>query len=334
MVIDSVQPLTRSQINLACQAVWGSSCTPISAAKLSGGTQNETWLLEFADRSRVVLKVAPPSDALAGWDDRNLLRREATVYPSFLPVSDRMPRLLAVDFSHRLIPRDYSFQTFLTGRRWADVDETLPLPDRLALWQELGQITRQIHSVTGSAFGYPPPAQSFPCWSDTVLDRFDHLLEDFTHLGLETISLTALRRTAEENRSRLDELVTPCLLHGDLWTFNILIDDGQKPPAICGILDAEHAWWGDPRVDWGMFLLSLRRAMPEWREPITAFEMGYGEMLFPEKDLFYTHLYQGMHIALAAAQAARQQDQATVQKGLRDLPSIVQKLLPLSAHPR
>ncbi|MEM5774381.1 MAG: aminoglycoside phosphotransferase family protein [Anaerolineaceae bacterium] len=318
--------LTRAQIDLACQAQPALSGLPVSAVELTGGTQNETWLLEFATGSRAVLRAAPLPDAPTGWDDRLLLRREVSIYPDFQPLHSLMPRLLAVDFSHEILPRDYLLQTCLPGRRWADLDETLDPAGRLALWEQLGQITRRMHAITGPAFGYPPPAQSFARWSETVLDRFDHLLADFARFGLKTASLAAFRRAAAENNIHLDELAAPCLLHGDLWPFNVLIDGESNPPLICGILDAEHAWWGDPLADWGMFLLSLRADQPDWRAPIEAFQRGYGAALFRKEVLFRVRLYQGMHIALAMAQAARCADTATLHKGENDLRAIAQHL--------
>jgi len=46
----------------------------------------------------------------------------------------------------------------------------------------------------------------------------------------------------------------PNLLHGDLWTFNLLVAHSNDRPAITGVLDTDRAWWGDPMADWIMFL--------------------------------------------------------------------------------
>jgi len=60
------------------------------------------------------------------------------------------------------------------------------------------------------------------------------------------------------NTSLLDEIQTPHLLHGDLWTFNLLVERGVHAPVITGVLDFDRAWWGDPSADWIMFLLAIR----------------------------------------------------------------------------
>ena len=55
---------------------------------------------------------------------------------------------------------------------------------------------------------------------------------------------------------QLDEIEVPCLLHGDLWLFNLLIARQPREPSIVGVLDADRAWWGDPMADWTMFILA------------------------------------------------------------------------------
>jgi fructosamine-3-kinase len=58
-----------------------------------------------------------------------------------------------------------------------------------------------------------------------------------------------IRRRAARHEGALDEVITPVLVHFDLWDGNILVDLDGEAPRIGGLIDAERAFWGDPLAD-------------------------------------------------------------------------------------
>ncbi|MGI6874834.1 phosphotransferase family protein [Amycolatopsis sp. 3B14] len=89
----------------------------------------------------------------------------------------------------------------------------------------------------------------------------------------EVHRLTPSRRTSGRRRDRrvvLDEITEPRLLHGDLWTANVLLSPGAPEPLIGGVLDHDRASWGDPAADWSLYAASRPDPVRD------AFWAGYG----------------------------------------------------------
>ena len=72
------------------------------------------------------------------------------------------------------------------------------------------------------------------------------------------------------HRSALDQLKVPCLLHGDLWLLNTLIDPAAEVPTITAVLDYDGACWGDPLAD-----SPVHSALQRAGTPADAFWEGY-----------------------------------------------------------
>jgi len=251
------------------------------------------------------------------------MRREHAMQPYFAPVAALMPKTLMVDFTHQLIDRDYMFQTFLEGARWDDAREELTPDENNILWEQFGNITRQIHDVRGESFGLPRPGFQFERWSQTVIDRLERTLQAAIGLHLDTTDLAQILELVRTHPQQLDEIQTPRLLHGDLWLFNLLIGHGEDGPAIVGVLDADRAWRGDPMADWTMFILA--HADPE--EGHAHFWRAYGLPEDTQGARFRKTAYDGMHAATALVWSVRNQDDGTVKRAYGTLHEVA-ALLP------
>jgi aminoglycoside phosphotransferase (APT) family kinase protein len=236
-----------------------------------------------------------------------------------------MPKTLLVDFTHQLINRDYMFQSFIEGERWDDVWDELSPEENDSLWNQFGEIMREIHHVQGERFGLPRPGFQFESWSETVIDRMERTLQAATDLRLETADMARIVDLIRLHPGPLDEVRVPRLLHGDLWLFNLLIRRGAGEAAIVGVLDADRAWWGDPVADWTMFIL----AHTEKEEGHARFWQAYGK---PEEDpgaRLRKTVYDGMHAATALVWSVRHSDEGTVKrayKTLRDVAGLLASL--------
>ena len=322
--------LTHDQINAICQQGFGSGVKLKTVQQLEGGTYNETYLIELDGKPKLVLRVAPPATADVYWDDVALMRREYHVLPFFASIADLMPRVMMTDFTHQIIDRDYMFQTFIEGERWSDIESALSPEENNRLWHQCGQIVRRIHGTTGESFGYLYPGSQFTSWSEMILDRFARISESMMIHQLEIPAFKIISDIAHAKDSLLDEIQTPALLHGDLWTFNLLIGRDTGEPTITGVLDVERAWWGDPLADWIMFLLAIRSNETEWQGQLAAFNDGYGKFVSNGATQFRQELYKAMHIGASVIWATRNGDTESILRARRELGEIGQALPSLS----
>jgi aminoglycoside phosphotransferase (APT) family kinase protein len=318
--------LTTDQIEMMCRRGFGNSFQIESIQELLQGTFNTTYLITFADQRKSILRVSPPQTADTPWHEALLMRREHAVQPFFAPVATLMPKTLLVDFTHQLIDRDYMFQTFVEGERWDNLMEELTPTQNGILWEQFGNILKLVHNVHGETFGLPLPGFQFDSWSQTVIDRLERTLQSAKHDQLEIPHLSSILEIVRTHSKKLDEIQIPCLLHGDLWSFNLLITHGENDPAIVGILDADRAWWGDPMADWTMFIL----AHAEKEEGHSRFWQAYGRPADTPNARFRMSVYDAMHAGTAFLWAVAHQDQETVERAegtLREVAEILSSMV-------
>ena len=318
--------LTLDQITAMCQRGFGNKAKLKSLQELGGGTFNETYLVELTGGTRAILRAAPSPTTETYWDDVALIRREHHILPFFASIATLMPKIIMTDFTHQVVERDYVFQAAIDGKRWSDIEDELTPDENAGLWHQCGEIVRRIHATTGEWFGYPYPGVRFTKWGDMVLDRFARIFESMSAYQCDVTAFKTVSDIACAHVSLFDEIQPSHLLHGDLWTFNLLVTHGNGQPTITGVLDTERAWWGDPMADWIMFLLAIRGGEPEWQPWLSAFYDGYGT---PESDgaaRFRQEIYKAMHIGTCAVGSARNGNQGDVARARRDLSEIAQVL--------
>jgi aminoglycoside phosphotransferase (APT) family kinase protein len=296
----SQQPVSLEQICAMCERAFGQGKEIEAVQELGGGEYNNTYLITFVDAMKVILRVAPAPDGLLPGRGIGLMRNEHYFQPFFAPLAALMPKTLLADFTHQLIDRDYMFQTFMEGERWVDIGEQLSPAENTVLWQQLGQITKSIHSIEGEIFGSPILGSVSPRWSELVLDELDSIIEPLEEAQIDASDIKTVRELAEQHSELLDEIQQPRLLHGDLWTFNVLIKRDQGNPRISAILDADGCSWGDPMSDWTMFLLHVKTTEGKNRNEIAgapAFWQAYGQPERTRGALFREQIYRARPFA-------------------------------------
>lgn len=328
---NKIEQLTKKQVLAMCHRGLGQDVQIELVQELAGGTFNTTYLVKLKDKSKLILRVAPSPTSDIYSDDVALMRREHHIQPFFASIATLMPQVIMTDFTHQLIDRDYMFQSFIEGDRWDEVEASLTDDENLILWEQLGNITRVIHSTTGENFGWPHPGPQFKRWSELVIDRFHRIGKSMQQQQLDITDLRAIVDIVQTHSLFLDEIQQPCLLHGDLWLFNILIRQAENGPDIVGILDADRAWWGDPMADWLMFLLSARRNETAWEKPQAVFWAAYGRREQNKVALFREEVYNAMHLGSVRVWYSRNKDLDKVTRAGQELKNIVQILPELIA---
>ncbi len=153
-------------------------------------------------------------------------------------------------------------------------------------WADIGQRIRQLHGRTGEAYGWPV---DYPIGTVTFDNRESGDWPRFW--GEQRLIATASlldrpwRERVERLAGRLGDLLPAAppaaLLHGDLWTGNMLVREGR----LVGLIDPA-CYHGDAEVDLAM--LELFSTPPEeFREGYGAPEPGW-EQRRPVYQLFPT----------------------------------------------
>lgn len=286
------QPLTPDQILAVCARAFGDKVEVRAARELGGGEFNSIYAVRIAGHGTVILRAAPAIHRDIPWHDHQLLRREHSILPYFAPITPLLSRTLAIDFTHNMLERDYLFQTRLPGRSWREIAPHLAPAESASLLRQLAGVLQRIHGVRGADFGDPWPERRYASWSETMLDWLEHSLADAALVGAATEGMHSALALAAEGAAALDAVGEPRLLHGDLWTFNVLVRTGIDGATISGVLDYDRACWGDPLLEWTFHLLPRRATTDEQ----AIFWEAYGRPPADDASRFRIALYEVFHI--------------------------------------
>jgi fructosamine-3-kinase len=202
---------------------------PISTSRLTGGCIAEVWKVDLASGGSVVAKVAR-----GGTLDIEASMLRYLAEHSRLPV----PRVLHAEPSLLVIEHIDGHCRFS------------PEAERHA-----AELLADLHGVRAPAFGFErdtligPLRQPNPRtahWTDFFRD---HRLLSMAQVAADRNELPArthdrLRRLAEALPRLITEPEHPALLHGDVWTTNVL----AAGPRITAFLDPA-IYWGDPEIE-------------------------------------------------------------------------------------
>jgi fructosamine-3-kinase len=215
-------------------AVAGTAVTDITP--LSGGTFGALYRVELADGSRLVAKTATGAEdgtlETEGWMLRYLADHSDLPVPE---VQHAEARLLLMDW----LPAD--------GR----LDDSAQA--------HAADLIAALHAVRGPAFGLerdtvigplPQPNAECPTWSDFLRDRRLLPMGREAHAagGLSADALARLERFCDRIGDFVPEPEYPALLHGDLWTGNVLATVSAAGGRISGFIDPA-IYYGDPEMD-------------------------------------------------------------------------------------
>ncbi|MGH3565755.1 MAG: phosphotransferase family protein [Pseudonocardia sp.] len=314
------QPVTAEQIQAVCRRVFGSATHVASAVELGNGMYNSTFRVELVGEGPVILRVAPePGRQFSS--ERELMRNEYASVPFLAPIASLMPRVIAADFTHEVIGRDYLFQTLLSG---------VPAPDRLGdyprstwpgFFAQLGTITRDVHSVRGPHFG-PVTGSTCLTWSEAVVDSLITIADDLDAVGLDSADVREVcKAVAQRHLAVLDEVTEPRMLSGDLWTVNVMLVDGAAEPTISGVLDFDRTWWGDPAADW-----TIRMAAAKPGTERDAFWETYGAQDDSPNAVLRSRIYEARHVGAIRLERHRLGNTEGVADSYGDLAAVLADL--------
>jgi aminoglycoside phosphotransferase (APT) family kinase protein len=225
----------------------------IRLRRIPTGKFNTSYLV-YGGAVPLVLRIAPPDDrSQVLFYEHQMMRQEPTVHALLRERTDvPVPAILASDFSHCEIDRDYLLMQRMPGTPLSgQVGPTsATLGDTL---REVGYCLRQAHALTGDRHGYVGehrPMQPQPDWASAFQIMWHSLLDDVERCGGYSPEEAAyMRRLADRHIKAFDRPVAASLLHMDVWAENILADEHGR---LTGLIDWDRALWGDPEIEFAV----------------------------------------------------------------------------------
>jgi aminoglycoside phosphotransferase (APT) family kinase protein len=250
------QSVTADKVAAMCRRAFGPNVRVRSAVELGNGMYNNTYRVDIGQDRPVILRVAPEPEHQYRIE-RGLMRNEYASVPYLAPIAPMIPRTLAADFTHEIIGRDYLFQTMLDGVSGPEGIGRYPRAAWTSFFRQMGTIARGVHAVRGQRFG-PVTGLGFGTWGEAVTAFFADLAADLDDAGLDSSDVREMMAVAEKYQPVLNEVTEPRLLHGDLWTVNVMMASDAPEPTITGVFDNDRTSWGDPESDWTIFMAAKK----------------------------------------------------------------------------
>lgn len=204
---------------------------PQKILPLSGGCIGEVYRVELADGRVMVAKVADGTGAMLALEGYML---------RYLQEHSRLP-----------VPEVYHSADTLLLMEYIDGESE---PDAAAQ-EHAAELLADLHGVRGQAFGLErdtligglhQPNPTYEKWIPFFGEqRLLYMGHEAARVGrLPVVVLSRLERMAGQLEKWLIEPEYPSLIHGDMWTTNILADDGR----VTGFIDPA-IYYAHPEIE-------------------------------------------------------------------------------------
>lgn len=249
----------------------------IAFSRIQTGKFNTSFFVRGA-KQELVLRIAPPRDAVFVFYEREMMRQEPGIHDlvrsqTTVPV----PRILVFDDSHQWVDRDFLIMERLPGRPLTEAGHVSYDDVLRQVGRHLAEVHRlrsgaERHAVegwrpaserfTGGAsrppltaerYGYLGPHRPMEpqrTWVAAFEIMWHKMIQDIASVGhYSSEDSRMLRRLLDKHLGLFDRPVPASLLHMDIWHQNILVDEFGK---VTGLLDWDRALWGDPEIEFAV----------------------------------------------------------------------------------
>ncbi|MFD8561282.1 phosphotransferase family protein [Streptosporangium canum] len=316
------RPVTGEEIQSICHRVFGADARAVSAVELGLGMYNTTYRVTVTGQERpVILRIAPEPERQFR-SERQLMRNEYASVPWLTAIAPLMPRVIAADWSHEVIGRDWMVQSLLDGVPAPERLGAYPRSARPGFFRQMGAIAKTVHAVRGPHFG-PVAGPPYTTWSQAVIASLQDIAADLDGLGLDAADLRKVTAVAADRHTVLDEITEPRMLSGDLWTVNVMLDDTAPEPVIIGVLDMDRTLWGDPAADW---TIRMALARPGTERDAFWYGDGYGALDRSASAVWRSRIYEARHIGAIRLERHRLGNAEGLRGTYDDLASVLAEL--------
>jgi aminoglycoside phosphotransferase (APT) family kinase protein len=246
--------LTPGEIEALARAAFGSDVRLTAVERSEEGWFNAAYALALSGPGprRAFLKVGPPPQVPVLTYEHRLMRAEARTLEALARAEvPHVPAVLATDFSGRIIASDALFMAFVEGTMLSQARARMSQAERVRVRREIGEVCGLANRIEGEVFGYPgQPSLQAGSWRGAFEAMVAGLVEDARRFAAPLAQpAEALARAFEGAFPLLEGAWRPCLTHYDLWDNNVLVRQGADGWALCGVLDWERGFFGDPLAD-------------------------------------------------------------------------------------
>jgi aminoglycoside phosphotransferase (APT) family kinase protein len=215
------------------------------------GKHNSSYYVTGAGAD-LVLRISPPDDAGFLFYERRMMAQEPQLH-ALLRAETAVPvaEIVAYDDSRTLVDRDYLLMERLPGQPLTDAG--LAARERETTLEQVGLYLAQMHALVADRYGYlgaHQPMQPQATWAEAFHVMWNKLLDDTVDCGGYTPEeADRLRRIFDLYRPHFEGPVVASLLHMDVWSQNILVDETGQ---VTGLVDLDRALWGDPEIEYAV----------------------------------------------------------------------------------
>lgn len=215
---------------------------------LAGGMFNTTYKICYGDNNKeVVLRVGPINCHLLMAFEENLMKAEEYVYKLCEKNNVPCSKVVICDTARSIINRDYMIVEYIKSIPLSSSE--IEKKEKVELYRQVGAYMKKIHSITNNGFGrvsYILSGKSYDTWYEYLIAEVEDItgrlekLEALTEKEIENI-----KSVYNNNKSILDLVTTPKLVHSDLWEGNVLVEKNDDKYNVVAIIDSDRAIFGD-----------------------------------------------------------------------------------------
>jgi 5-methylthioribose kinase len=265
-----------------------------SIIELKEGYFNVAYCIKLEDGKEVILKIAPPGDVEIMSYEKNIMRTEVETMKLVKEKTDvPVPCVYYYDDTKTICSAEYFFMEKIEGINYISIKEKLSENEISEIENQLGHYNKAINEITGEYFGYDGQKEKQgSSWKTVFVGLVNDLLKDGEKKNVDIgLPYEKVIGVVDKFSNYLENIITPHLVHWDLWDGNIFVKNGK----ITGIIDFERAIWADPLIE---------HYFKEVDKTSDAFMKGYGKSSFSDEEiikrvLYNIHLYLIMTIECA-----------------------------------
>jgi len=239
---------------------------------LKGGLFNTTYFIKTdKDINPIVVRVAPVNQHLLFEFEKDMMSAETLFHELLREKNIPTSKILKHVPKGDIIDREYIISEYLNSVPMNDL--SIKEFDLQGVYEEVGSLTRLIHTITNEKFGWKRKTGwgEYEKWSDFVLSFAKEATDKAEVNSLfDQSDIRKFRNIFNENVNILDEVTKPYMIHTDLWQGNILLKQSEGRYKVAGIIDLDRTIFGDKYWDlsnpWminNAFLRGYNESLPE-----------------------------------------------------------------------
>ena len=215
--------------------------------ELTEGMCNVTYNITFSDGYECILKIAAKDTTGNTSNEIRLMEAEVTAMKLVKEhCSFKVADVLVYDRSRSICDGDYFFMEKLPGTNYSFIKEKLTEDINCKLQHDIGEISKQLTSISNPQFGFLGDSKRYDYLSDFVGLMLNNLISDGQKKSVDLgCDVKELLEEFENEKHLFDEVSTATLVHWDMWEGNVFVEDDH----VSGIIDWERAMWGEALMD-------------------------------------------------------------------------------------